>query len=177
MYELEDRTQLSKRLNDLLDEQLLAGEEVQVIVRGASDAAMVATNRRLISMNRDVSWGWAANTKAVAYELRDLTGVLFEDGLVTGAFSVQGVGIVPTRDPGDAHRLVLYRNQYEQARRATVRLRELIAAARDGSSTGSPTAAPTELIESIRRLGELREAGLITQEQFETKRAELLARL
>ena len=176
MPDLDDRGQLSGRLNKLVDEHVLPGEQIRVIVRGASDTAMVCTDARLISMNRDVSWGWVANTKVVAFDLKDLTGVLFEDGIVTGAFSVQGVGIIPTRDPGDPHRLVLYRGQYEQARRATIKIRELIAEAKAAIApeASSPAADP---VESIRRLGELLDAGLITPEQFDHKRAELLSRL
>jgi hypothetical protein len=36
---------------------------------------------------------------------------------------------------------------------------------------------PTDPIEQIRRLGELRDAGYITPEQFEAKRTELLGRI
>ena len=42
--------------------------------------------------------------------------------------------------------------------------------------TPSPTAA-LDIPEQIRRLAELRDAGLITQEEFETKKAELLRRM
>ncbi len=42
--------------------------------------------------------------------------------------------------------------------------------------TPSPTVAP-DIPEQIRRLAELRDAGLITQEEFETKKAELLRRM
>jgi hypothetical protein len=45
-----------------------------------------------------------------------------------------------------------------------------------------PTAAPvadasSDVADQIRKLGQLRDEGLVTEEEFETKRAELLARL
>lgn len=50
------------------------------------------------------------------------------------------------------------------------------AAATDGGE-GAAAAADGDAIEQIRRLGELREAGLVTPEEFEAKKAELLSRL
>jgi hypothetical protein len=43
-----------------------------------------------------------------------------------------------------------------------------------GAEETSPVADP---LEAIRRLGELRDSGLISSEEFEAKKAELLARL
>jgi hypothetical protein len=48
--------------------------------------------------------------------------------------------------------------------------------AREPPETQSPTVAP-DIPEQIRRLAELRDAGLITQEEFETKKSELLRRM
>lgn len=47
------------------------------------------------------------------------------------------------------------------------------------SSAPSPPAAtnPADPIEQLKRLGELRDAGVVTPEEFEAKKAELLARL
>ncbi|GAA1797112.1 SHOCT domain-containing protein [Planosporangium flavigriseum] len=42
----------------------------------------------------------------------------------------------------------------------------------------APVAAPaTDPIEQLRRLGELRDAGILTEEEFATKKAEILSRL
>jgi hypothetical protein len=54
-----------------------------------------------------------------------------------------------------------------------------------GSAHPAPPAAPTapaapsgdSLIEQIRKLGELRDAGILTPEEFESKKADLLSRL
>lgn len=39
------------------------------------------------------------------------------------------------------------------------------------------TAAPGDVLGQVQKLGELREAGILTQEEFESKKAELLSRL
>jgi hypothetical protein len=41
----------------------------------------------------------------------------------------------------------------------------------------SPAASGDEILAQIRKLGELRDAGILTQEEFDTKKAELLTRL
>jgi hypothetical protein len=54
------------------------------------------------------------------------------------------------------------------------------AATESGETQESPAASAgneTDAIEQIRRLGELRDAGLLTPEEFEAKKAELLRRI
>ena len=52
----------------------------------------------------------------------------------------------------------------------------LAAAAPD--PTASPTAKPdADVVEQIRKLGELRDAGLLTADKFEAKKIDLLSRL
>ena len=44
--------------------------------------------------------------------------------------------------------------------------------------TASPTAKPdADVVEQIRKLGELRDAGLLTADKFEAKKIDLLSRL
>ena len=47
----------------------------------------------------------------------------------------------------------------------------------DGEGSVAAVAADGDIINQIRRLGELRDAGLLTPEEFEAKKAELLGRL
>jgi hypothetical protein len=41
----------------------------------------------------------------------------------------------------------------------------------------SPTAAPTDPVDQLRRLGELHDAGLLTVQEFQTKKCEILGRI
>jgi len=47
----------------------------------------------------------------------------------------------------------------------------------DGEGGVAAAAADGDIIDQIRRLGELRDSGLLTPEEFETKKADLLRRL
>ena len=49
--------------------------------------------------------------------------------------------------------------------------------ARESPSSGGPASSESDPIEQLRKLGELRDAGVITPEQFEAKRVELLGRI
>jgi len=44
-------------------------------------------------------------------------------------------------------------------------------------SAGAPRRDPADIAERIRHLGELHQAGLVTDEEFSVKKAELLAEL
>jgi hypothetical protein len=68
-------------------------------------------------------------------------------------------------DPKKApHALALASAHFEQARAGVARLRELIAAVPD-------------VTEQLRTLGELRDARFLTEAEFNSKKAELLARM
>jgi len=43
--------------------------------------------------------------------------------------------------------------------------------------SGSPSASSVDIPDQIRKLGEIREKGILTEQEFQTKKAELLARL
>jgi hypothetical protein len=59
----------------------------------------------------------------------------------------------------------------------------LLAASADSGPAPEPVVQPPpaeramDVVEQIRQLGELRDAGLLTQEEFEAKKAELLSRM
>ena len=82
-------------------------------------------------------------------------------------------------DPGKApHALALNRDHFEQAKAGVALLRQLIAEAqRPAYSSVPPAPAPLDVPDQIRKLGELRDAGLLTAAEFESKKAELLARM
>jgi hypothetical protein len=58
-----------------------------------------------------------------------------------------------------------------------VRERVAVAHAPAGATPAPPAPLPTSIPDQIRELGELRDSGLLTEEEFATKKAELLARL
>jgi hypothetical protein len=58
-WALDDRAQLHKDANELLDENLAPDEAVQVIIRGNFNSAMIATNRRVFVFKKGIQSGLA----------------------------------------------------------------------------------------------------------------------
>jgi ribosomal protein L7/L12 len=65
----------------------------------------------------------------------------------------------------------------DAARAASPEVPSAAPRSRDGELDASSPPGPTDVFDQIRRLGELRDAGLITPDEFEAKKVELLARL
>ena len=60
---------------------------------------------------------------------------------------------------------------------AAVRRAEPVAVSPAVTPAGTPRRDPADIAERIRHLGELHQAGLVTDEEFAGKKAELLAEL
>ncbi len=93
-WALDDRAQLHKDANKALDENLLPGESVQAIVRGAYDSAAIATDRRVFVFKKGVFSGAAMAKKLVSWDYRNVTGVQVETGAIGGTFTIQAAGAV-----------------------------------------------------------------------------------
>ncbi len=80
-------------------------------------------------------------------------------------------------DPSKApHALGLKREHFDQAKAGVALLRQLIAESQQLAYAPAQP-APIDVPDQIRKLGALRDAGLVTPEEFEAKEADLLARL
>jgi hypothetical protein len=83
-------------------------------------------------------------------------------------------------DPGKApHALGLNAQHFDQAKAGAAMFRQFIAAAQQPvpPPTGAVAASQPDIADQILKLGELRDAGPITPAEFESKKAELLARM
>lgn len=123
---------------------------------GSGVGLLALTDRRLLFFHR----GWLSQTLE-DFPLDRITSVLWHVGMVGGTVTIHASG----------KRAEITKVQKDDGRELTDRLRERLA-----MPAPVPSAADG-IIEQIRRLGELRDAGILTDEEFETKKAELLRRL
>lgn len=184
-WTLDDRAQLHKEANKLLDENLAPGEPVVAIIRGQFDSAIIGTDRRVFVFKKGVLSGSAFAKKLSSWDYRNITGIQVETGVMGGVAAVQAAGVGTgdlsywgggKSDPRKAPNAVaLARDHFKQAKEAVAVLRQRIS---DHQATGSvtSTAAPDSM-DQLRKLAELRDAGILTSEEFESKKAELLARM
>ena len=182
---LDDRAQLHPDADALLTQNLIPGERVMVIIRGSFDSALIATGRRAFVYKKGFFSGATFGKKLASYDYLNLTGVQLETGAMSGVVSLQGPGIASQDvsywaggkgDPRKApHALALVSAHFEQARAGVAKLRGLIAAAQTAGMM--PAAAVPDVVDQLRKIGELRDSGVLTEAEFSATKADLLARL
>lgn len=189
----QDPEQVAK-VYEKLSQLLTRGEEPLYIavqdplVLDLTPEIVVLTNRRFLHYKPDL-FGRARFTD---YIWRDLRSVDMEENVfrATITFSASdGERIkVDNLDKKQARRLYSIAQQMEENVREELRLRQMEEKRAEaggvylhgsaGSASAGATAAPSEEpLQALSKLKQLMEAGLITPEEFETKKKEILARL
>ena len=178
---------LHKKAQQALKQNLAEGEEVLAVVHGQSGWAMIGTDRRVFVFKKGISAGAMFGTKFTSFDYRNVGGVELKKGMMAG-HAVLDVAGAPTlehnKERMKAANAIALSRPYDSAETEIARLRKLITDwhDRDSASTSAPvtsTGAGSEedIMAKIQQLGELRDRGLVTPEEFEAKKAELLGRL
>ena len=117
--------------------------------------------------------------KLISWDYANLAGAQLEAGVITGVVSLQGQGIeawdfsiwrTRRHDSNKApYALEMGREHFEQAHRAVPVLRQLISENQVPSDVASPSTA-SDPMDQIRKLGELRDSGLLTDEELRPRR-------
>ncbi len=149
---------------------LWEGEQVQALAGGSYGQGLglvVLTDRRLFFL-RD---GWV-NKETEDFPIEKMSSVQWTSGFAQGALTVYASG-------NKAEIKSVYNDDGKAIADA---IRHRISPGNAPSAvepTPEPATAaqPGDVIETLRRLGELRDAGVVTSEEFDAKKAELLARI
>jgi len=183
-YAIDDRNQLHKDANKSLDQNLSPGEKVKVIILGLWHSAIIGTEKRCFIYKRGLMGGVILGSKLSSWDYLNLNGVQIETGPMTGFVSLQGPGIISQdmsywatgkADPKQApFAVAIDRELYDQAREGVAVLRTLISNVQQARTSSS---APDSIPDTIRKLAELRDKGILTADEFETKKRELLAKM
>jgi hypothetical protein len=194
---VDDRRQLDDRTNRQLDEQLAPGEPVRVIIKYGPNGSLVATDRRVFICKQLVhDGGFGKKDVLASWDLSELTGIVFEQDLNWGHVILVGPGLpevvvsrklslrdetlrlnrIPNvlRVQGTKLPLMFRMDQNDLADRVS-RVRALISAAK-AAHFSPPPAAAFDPLDQLRKLGELRDAGIITMAEFDAKKVDLLRR-
>jgi len=206
---------LHKKARDALEQNLMTGETVEVIITGLHNQAIVGTSRRAFVYKKGFMAGASFGSELTSWEYRHLVGVQLHTGMLSGAVVLQGPGQAGTStsywqsrdsDPLKAPNAIPVARPWDQAQHGVARLRELIGMAhRDESSAigddetaravdgpGASAAPPgggafstsadagfaeQPNVQLLRDLAELRDAGILSEKEFEAKKADVLKRL
>ena len=180
-----NRNKLHQDANKQLDKNLAPDEKVKAIILGLWDSAIIGTETRVFVYKRGLMGGVIFGSKLASWDYLNLSGVQVETGPLSGVVSLQGPGIQSTdvsywdtssqNSPSSSpHAISINRDLFEQARDGVAALRTLISGFQKAKFGGSST---TDIPDQIRKFAELREQGILTSEEFEQKKKDLLSRL
>lgn len=175
--------------NAQLLQTLLAGEKVLSQCVGMKGQTLVVTDRKVLIIKTGWMAGSTLGAKVTAFDYRTITSVEVRTGPVMGAFSISSGGVAQRdrtywgMNPDDAYKspdaIPIAKVQAPDFQKAAALIRELAASSSAGT-LGSQRPAPrpqADPIDQLKRLAELRDAGVLSDEEFEIKKAELLARM
>jgi hypothetical protein len=183
------RSRLHRKANEALDQNLVPGERVLVVITGSSSQAIIGTDQRAFVYKKGFMAGASFGSELTSWDYRNLVGVQLHTGMMSGAVILQAPGQNGTRtnvwkqgdsDPYKAPNAIPIARPYEQAQAGVARLRQLIDGAHRMAHTPSspppppPFPAASSLVNEINRLAELHARGALTDHEFAGFKARLL---
>lgn len=167
-----------------LARDLFPGEVVTVLIRGERDQALIGTKRRAFVFKKGAAGGALFTSELISWDYAHLTGVTVSTGEEAGAVMLEVSNEVPRprrlrgqfeTDPFKAPNAIPVTPPYEAATSAAETLRSLIAAANAPEQPGVPASAPPPSpAQELHHLAELRDLGVITDEEFQIMKARIV---
>jgi len=177
-----DLTGLHRKALEALARDLFPGEIVRVVILGERDQAIIGTHRRALVFKRGAAGGALFTTEMISWDYAHLSGVQTLTTGPSGAVMLEVSRQVarPRRlrgsydqDPFKAPNAIPITPPFEPAIAAAESLRALIARATAPVPAAAPAPAPSPAQE-LHHLAELRDLGVITDEEFEIMKARIV---
>lgn len=173
---------LKPAVRSTFEQNLQQGETLQVLITGEQGGVLLATERRVFMFKKGITTGQLFGRQFNSWDYANISGVEARKSMSVQAIIVQVPGVAPVTQ---VSRFAKGPNSVWEAPNALVvgtgvdltpfvgMLRQLIASHQSlgGGSLQSSTDDP---IDQVRRLGELRDSGLLTEDEFQTKKREIL---
>jgi hypothetical protein len=148
-----------------LDEHLWPDEHVGEMTTGyygGGTGLIVLTDRRLFFLKD----GWVNKTHE-DFPLEKVSSVAFSSGLLLGKITVFASG----------NKAEIENVEKKDGKRIVDNMRARLSAAMVPAPQAAPAAQASSPIEQLKELGALREAGVVSDQEFAAKKVELLARV
>ena len=178
---------LSGGLQTALESNRMADEQVLISLQGMPGQAIVVTNRRVMVIKAGSASGSMLGQKAKSFDIPAISSVEFSCGFSQGRVQISASGTAEQTqrfgqgvfdslvEASRAENVVQFpatRKHLFQA--AANRIRQLAAEAKAPKAVSPPI---HDVADQIRKLAELRTAGILTEDEFQAKKADLLARM
>ncbi len=149
-----------KYLPQVIDE----GEEIKAMTSGFHNNntwLVVVTTRRIIFLDKGMIYG----LKQMEMPLTQITSVSYKTGLMFGAIEIDTAGGKKTIDTIDK----------KDVTKVAAIISDLLKNIHTDAKTGeSKQAQQTDIISQLERLAELKEKGILTEEEFQAQKAKIL---
>jgi hypothetical protein len=182
-----DYDSLKRKVKAALVQNLASDETIKAIIRGAHGQAMIGTERRVFVCKPGFMAGASFGAEVTSWSYQNLLGVQAHKGMLSGAVVLQGPGQTGTKtsywqggrdDPRQAPNAIPIAGDWPRVNQGVARLRQLIDDAhRPVAPVLAPatTQAPLSTADELRKLADLREEGILSEEEFESAKAQLLS--
>jgi hypothetical protein len=181
---------LGRKESDLLHRNMVSNEQILGLVIGNSGQAVVATDHKVLVVKTGMMAGQTFGGKATSFDYRTIVGVEVRTGLTQGEFEIIAASMhAPQRNRNrdkvnvreSPNGVVFTKGNGRLFETMAAKIREMTAAAHGAGTAVNPQAvsprSEASIPEQIRSLSELHAAGILTDEEFTAKKAELLARM
>ena len=168
---------------DILSENISKDEHLHIFMQGISkDQSLAATDKRIFIIKTGIAGGQLfVGRRCKVFPYEHITSIECSKGFLTGRLQITIAGSAESKDRYiDAfyaeNAISFANNQYPKFQAVANTIRELMDAYK--AQTRSPAIPTTESIpDQVKKLAELKDMGILTLEEFESKKAELLKRL
>lgn len=178
-----------------IEQHLLEGEEVLVLIHSPGSGYLLATNQRCLIMKisfwQSALAGSLGGGRVASFYYADINGIEYNAGMVSGVLEIRTAsfessankdywkGTFSSRnaDSNDPFTLSntfpLSRPEYSDAKPLIAKIQNLISEAK--SPRPATSQSNLEVSEALQRLSDLRDAGALTETEFDQAKLRLLA--
>lgn len=186
---------ISRKARGPLSRNITPGESVLFHLEGASHQTLVAMTDRVILVKPGYMAGATGGARVTSIPYRDVTGIEVNTGMTSAVLQVTSPSYPVARvdywsgvgsKNSDANSPFVLPNCIPAPKRSIkswepylARLRELVAEAKhpSGHVPAAVSAPKPSAADRLRELASLRDAGILSEDEFATKKAELLKEL
>jgi hypothetical protein len=171
------------KAGEILNNTLNSGETLYIFAKGVTGQYIAATNSRVIIIKTGITGGSffkPVGTACNSFPYEQIASVDYQWAVFEGTLKITVSGLrdwrVPLFETKDrAANIITFADpEREKFKVVKNKIDELRGAFQ---SKATPTMVTESIPDQIKKLAELRDAGILTSEEFENKKAELLKRL
>lgn len=177
---------IGKKEAELLKRNLTPGEIVIGQVIANFGQVVAATDQKVIIVKTGLMAGQTFGGKATTFDYRNIGAVEVRTGFAQGEMEFINPSMPSSQGNHNKDKVkiaetpngvVFAKNNAGLFQEFAGKVREMVGTANSSGPSDQPAAVAPSILDQIRQLGELHSAGILTDEEFSTKKGELLERM